>query len=308
MKEEVEKTTEKEDILWEYCETANRYIMNRLKNSPTILRWISVGVITVLAITALSCDGDIKGSEKRVERLMLIRLRTGVPEEKRKELLRRLTALNTSLRSVSRYLKAEYGFQNSKEGLDSGFEIGVRISFASVHDRDYFDGKTSLTGTFDPMYGELLQFMTPLLAPDCGFFNFDFIPEGKAFKTELTKGERLDHLVFFRFRKNITDLEKQEVIRRFLELKNSLKEGKPYIRFIEYGYENDKSAVDMGFDIVFRVGFSSEADRDYYVGKPFLTDSGKFDPMHDAFKNFVSSYLDHSGGALVFDYQVVNPL
>ncbi|MBV8325174.1 Dabb family protein [Chryseobacterium sp.] len=120
--------------------------------------------------------------------------------------------------------------------------------------------------------------------------------------------KRVEHLVLFRLRKNSTSDEKQEVINRFMALKKSLKDGKPYMK-IEYGFQNSKESVKGDYDIGFRVSFSSIADRDYYVGKPFITAQGSYDENHDAFKTFINPYLDSdpanpNKNTLVFDYQV----
>ena len=124
------------------------------------------------------------------------------------------------------------------------------------------------------------------------------------------KQQKIEHVVLFKFRPNITAGEKQEIINRFLALKNSRKNGAPYIALLEYGYQNSKEKIKGNYDIGFRVSFTSEADRDYYVGKPFLMAPGTYDPMHEDFKNFVGSYLDSdpenpNKGILVFDYKAL---
>ncbi|MBT2620598.1 Dabb family protein [Chryseobacterium sp. ISL-6] len=265
------------------------------------------GILAVLILCVLSCDqysDDVL--QGGVEHLVLVKLRKGVTKEKRQEIINRFMALNHSLKNAKHYLKVEYGFQNSKEGLDAGFEIGFRVHFRSIEDRDYFEGKPFQTepGNFDQMYDDLKSFITPYLEPDNGMLIFDYTSNGKGEHLP-SIGNKLDHWVLFKFRNNITFSEKQMVIDRFLALKNSLKKGTAYIPFIEYGYENGKTKKNQGFDVAFRVGFSSLADRDYYVGKPFQTEPGTFDPIHDDFKNFVGPYLDPSGGVLVFDYEVI---
>ena len=51
------------------------------------------------------------------------------------------------------------------------------------------------------------------------------------------------------------------------------------------------------------VTFSSIADRDYFVGRPFFN---PYDPYHDAFKTFVIPLLNPHDGGFVFDFTVVN--
>ncbi|CAA0187548.1 Dabb family protein [Tenacibaculum maritimum] len=121
---------------------------------------------------------------------------------------------------------------------------------------------------------------------------------------ELLEG-KIRHIVLFKFKESITTSERNEVIKRFTDLRNATKNGKKYIHSIEYGNQNSKEGVDKDYEIAFLVTFNSLADRDYYVGKPFLTAPGTFDPQHDAFKNFVGPFLDlenANGGVLVFDY------
>ncbi len=115
------------------------------------------------------------------------------------------------------------------------------------------------------------------------------------------------HLVLFKFRSNITLLEKKEVINQFMALKSSLKYGKPYLT-IEYGFQNSKENIKGDYDIGFTVTFASVEDRDYYVGKPFLSEPRTFDQMHDDFKNFVDPYLaaasdNPNKDVLVFDFK-----
>ncbi|MBT2621236.1 Dabb family protein [Chryseobacterium sp. ISL-6] len=288
--------------------------MKRLNRKVMGLCLRYAGTMIVLALCIICCgqysEDVIQG--QGAEHLILIKLRKDTSETTKQEIIKRFMALNRSLKNGKQYLKAEYGFQNSKEGLDGGFEIGFRVYFKSVEDRDYFEGKSRVTdtgnnGKFDPMYDDFKHFITPYLDTDNGLFTFDFTSNKKGDQDVPGKGYRLDHWVLFKFRSDITPPEKQMVIDRFLALKNSVKNGTSYIPFIEYGYEDNRVKEAGGFDVAFRVGFSSLKDRDYYVGKPFQTDPGTFDPMHDDFKNFVGPYLNPTGGVLVFDYEVIRP-
>lgn len=79
--------------------------------------------------------------------------------------------------------------------------------------------------------------------------------------------QRIEHLVF-KFRPDITEEEKQKVIDRFMDLKNSLKHGRPYLH-LEYGIPNSMESVKGDYDIGFRVTFSSTEDRDIMLVNPF---------------------------------------
>jgi hypothetical protein len=307
MVEKGKQVAEQDDVLCEYCQVINQYTISRFKNGSKLFRILCVGILTVLAFSALSCDPNFEEPQprKRMERLILIRLKKGLSEESRQELFNKITELRRSLRKGRSYLKVEYGFQNSKEGLSGGYDIGIRISFRSYEDRDYFDGKLSESETSVFTYDKFKSSLAPYLDLNNELFSFDFVSNEKGNGDVLQKGYRLDHWVLFKFRKNITEAERQEVVERFLELKNSMRNGKPYIQFIEYGFENNNSATDFNFEIAFRVSFLSVEDRDYYVGKPFQSDAGNFDSLHDEFKNFVGEYLDPLNGAIVFDYDVI---
>lgn len=113
------------------------------------------------------------------------------------------------------------------------------------------------------------------------------------------------HIVLFKYKDGVTKAQKDEVIAKFLALKQSKKDGKTYIRDIEYGYQNSKEGVSRGYEIAFLVTFNSLEDRDYYVGKPFITEEGKFDSLHDAFKTFVGPLLATENGVLVYDYDAL---
>ncbi|MEF9478785.1 Dabb family protein [Chryseobacterium sp. 1B4] len=135
--------------------------------------------------------------------------------------MQKIKMLSTLLKDRRPYLKVEYGFQNSKEGLSAGYNIGIRISFRSYEDRDYFDGKSSEPGMSISAYENFKKSLKPYLDLSNKLFSFDFASNEKGNGNVPGKGYRLDHWVLFKFRNTITEAEKQKVINRFLELKNS---------------------------------------------------------------------------------------
>jgi len=286
-----------------------KIICKNLKNK--IILGSAVIILFIVGKSLLSCESasiDSDVMKDRIEHLVLFKFRSTVTLQQKQEVINRFMALNQSLKDGKRYLKIEYGFQNSKEGLSAGLEIGFRVSFSSTADRDYYVGKIKglpEPASFDLNHDNFKSFVGPFLDPDQGVLVFDYMSNQEGSGSIPEEGYRLEHWVLFKFRKDITETEKQEAINRFSALKNSQKNGRHYISLLEFGYQNSMEGAERGFQIAFRVSFTSEADRNYYVGKPFLTTPGLFDEAHDDFKNFIDPLLDPDNGILVFDYQVI---
>ena len=110
------------------------------------------------------------------------------------------------------------------------------------------------------------------------------------------------HIVLFKYNAAVSADQKAEVIRRFLALKTLAKHnGSTYIVSIETGPDISGEGLDQCFEQGFIVTFSSQGDRNYYVGQPVVTDPNFYDPAHQAFKDFVGPLLDQNG-AFVFDF------
>lgn len=122
----------------------------------------------------------------------------------------------------------------------------------------------------------------------------------------ITSSSPVRHFVAFRYHPKVTDEQRREVVRRFLALYTECKRNdRPYIVSIETGRANSPEGADQRLVDGFLVTFTSESDRDYYVGK----NPNDFDPAHDAFKKFVHPRLDVETkikvtGAFVFDFTV----
>ncbi|AQW92897.1 MULTISPECIES: Dabb family protein [Elizabethkingia] len=155
------------------------------------------------------------------------------------------------------------------------------------------------------MHDAFKNFVGPYLDVDDpetkGVLVFDYTSNEKGSGSIPDSGYRLDHWTLFKLKPGISQAQKQEIINGFLALKNNTKNGVPYLNLIEYGEQNSKEGAERGFGIGFRVSFASEADRNYYEGKPFLTEPGTFDPKHDKYRDFVTPFLDK---VLVYDYEV----
>ncbi|WP_011579529.1 MULTISPECIES: Dabb family protein [Chelativorans] len=114
------------------------------------------------------------------------------------------------------------------------------------------------------------------------------------------------HIVLFRYKAGTTENQREEIRIRFMDLaKSATRNGKPYIVLIESGKQSSGEGVAGGFEEAFVVTFSSEGDRNYYVGAPVVKETRYFDPQHQKFKEFVGPYLA-DGGVLVFDFKVTD--
>ncbi len=111
------------------------------------------------------------------------------------------------------------------------------------------------------------------------------------------------HMVMFRYTKDSTTAQRAEVSGRFLHLVQDSRraDGKPVVVSIETGFQSSGEGADAGLQQAFLVTFRSEGDRNYYVGKPVVTDAAFFDPAHEAFKEFAAPYLEK---VVAFDYTV----
>lgn len=115
----------------------------------------------------------------------------------------------------------------------------------------------------------------------------------------------VQHIVLFRYKDSVTDKQITEINERFLALKDQARRnGQPYIVRLDAGSQNSGEGVDHGYQQGFIVIFSSEGDRNYYVGSPIVTDPGHYDPAHQQFKDFVGPFLADENGVLVFDFSV----
>ncbi|KUY29874.1 Dabb family protein [Elizabethkingia ursingii] len=266
----------------------------------------------ILSICFNACDGRNNNSEltqeSRIEHLVLFKFKPTITSLEKQEVIDRFMALNNSLKDGKHYVKIEYGFQNSMVAAKENYDVGFRVTFKSLADRDYYVGKIDgqpVPKEFDKMHDAFKSFVGPYLDVDDpqskGVLVFDYTSNEKGNGSIPDRAYRLDHWTLFKLKARVSPAQKQEIINGFLALKNSNKNGKPYITLIEYGQQNSKEGAEREFELGFRVSFTSEADRNYYEGKPFLTQPGTFDPHHDKYRDFVSPFLDK---VLVYDYEV----
>jgi stress responsive alpha/beta barrel protein len=99
--------------------------------------------------------------------------------------------------------------------------------------------------------------------------------------------------------------KKAEFATRFLALKDLAKRnGQTYIISITGGKAASKEGFDQGLEQAFVVTFKNEADRNFFVGKPY---SDEMDPAHEALVQIVVPLVavDSAGkltGLFVFDF------
>jgi hypothetical protein len=102
-----------------------------------------------------------------------------------------------------------------------------------------------------------------------------------SFRTKLMVGlADIQHIVVFGYKAGVPAEKKAEIATRFLALKDLAKRnGQTYIVSITGGKATSKEGFDQGLEQAFVVTFKNEADRDYFVGKPY---SDTMDPAHEA--------------------------
>jgi hypothetical protein len=113
------------------------------------------------------------------------------------------------------------------------------------------------------------------------------------------------HVVLFRLHDDAAPGSHDEVARRFRALADSPHpDGTgPYIRSLHAGPQSSPEGVARGFELGFVLTFSSEGDRNLYLGEPLISDPARIDAQHAAFKEFVGPLLaPDPHGVLVFDF------
>ncbi|AOF17049.1 TPA: Dabb family protein [Yersinia enterocolitica] len=117
----------------------------------------------------------------------------------------------------------------------------------------------------------------------------------------------IKHIVIFKYKSSVTTEQRNEVVKRFLQLRDSKRPGNnsPYILEIITGSQNSGEKANMGFEQAFIVTFATEGDRNYYVGTPVVEDPTYYDEQHAEFKKFAGPLLADSNGVLVFDFKEI---
>jgi len=112
------------------------------------------------------------------------------------------------------------------------------------------------------------------------------------------------HMVLVRFRDGVSEAQRHSTIEKFLALqRQSLRNGKPYIRSIETGPQISGEGASQGLQQAFIVTFASEGDRNYFIGTPIVSDPQHYEPAHAAFKEIFKPVLAKDG-LVSFDFPV----
>jgi hypothetical protein len=115
----------------------------------------------------------------------------------------------------------------------------------------------------------------------------------------------IQHIVVFKYKADVPAAKKAEIATRFLALKDLARQnGQTYIVSITGGKAISKEGFDQGLEQAFVVTFKNEADRNYFVGKPY---GDAMDPAHRALAQVVVPLVavDSAGkvvGLFAFDF------
>jgi hypothetical protein len=121
-------------------------------------------------------------------------------------------------------------------------------------------------------------------------------------------------IMTLRFNSTATAQQKQQAADSVAALINKcVRNGAKYIVDMQYGDQNSKENVERQMQVAFILTFKSEGDRNFFVGRPQITDATYYDPVHERFKNFSSPILQTGStcgpnspdGLLLFSYKPI---
>ncbi|WP_322545189.1 Dabb family protein [Elizabethkingia miricola] len=280
----------------------------KAKNIGSII--LSSGFAFLLIRSFITYNGrsDNPKQESRIEHLVLFRFKNTITLQEKEDIINRFMALKNSLKDGKHYMKIEYGFQKSRGVKKGNYDVGFRVTFNSMEDRDYYVGKIEgqpVPVRYDHMHDAFKNFVSPYLDIDDletkGILVFDYVSNEKGDRSVPDNGYRLHQWTLFKLKAGVSQTQKQEIINFFLALKNNIKNKMSYIEHIEYGEQNSKEGLNRGFELIFRVSFNSKIDRDYYNSHSFLSQIGILDPNYIKYKDCIFPFLDE---VLVYDYEV----
>jgi hypothetical protein len=113
------------------------------------------------------------------------------------------------------------------------------------------------------------------------------------------------HVLAFRFKPGVSAATKADFARRFVELKDSARRAwMPYIVSTEGGRGASHEGFDLGFEYAFVVSLKETADRNFFVGPPYLP---AMDPAYKLAAGFGIPQLEagasgRSIGIFAFDF------
>lgn len=113
------------------------------------------------------------------------------------------------------------------------------------------------------------------------------------------------HVLSFRYKPNVTASQRADLARRIIELRQTARrDGRPYIVSIRGGSAVSREGFDQKFQQLFIIEFKTVADRNYFVGPPYLK---VMDPVHSAVADRVMPNVERAAdgaltGIFVFDF------
>lgn len=126
----------------------------------------------------------------------------------------------------------------------------------------------------------------------------------RAFTARGYRPGTVEHVVLLRFRDDVDEASRSEAVRRFRALAGTPHpDGRlRYVESVTAGPQRSGEGHGHGFEVGVVVRFSSEGDRNHYVGEPFVRDPALYDAAHHEFKAFLGPLLaEGPQGLLVFD-------
>lgn len=107
----------------------------------------------------------------RIDRLMFFKYNDKATVRDHEALEERIAAMGNAKRNGKPIMHGlDYGWQNSKEGLDAGFDLALRIAYVSWEACDYHTDEEPGDGV---SYKAFIEFLTPLLMEN-GLLVFDY--------------------------------------------------------------------------------------------------------------------------------------
>lgn len=114
------------------------------------------------------------------------------------------------------------------------------------------------------------------------------------------------HVIAFRYKPNVTEAQRDQFAREILALSDrSTWDGRPLIISLRSGTPISREGFDQKFQQMFIMEFRTAADRDYFVGPPYLA---RAEAAHQAVIDKLVPHIEKDGdgqmtGTFVYDFE-----